>query len=49
MFLGYVERCAVLLHLIDGNSAIRWAITGRIIDDLSNMGRPGGQAARTRC
>ncbi len=38
MFLGHVERCAVLLHLVDGTSGDPMADYKTIIEELENYG-----------
>ena len=46
MFLGHVERCAVLLHLIDGTSGDPVGDYRTIIDELAQYG--GGLADKPR-
>lgn len=46
MFLGHVERCAVLLHLIDGTSGDPMADYSAIISELESYG--GGLADKPR-
>lgn len=46
MFLGHVERCAVLLHLVDGTSGDPMADYSTIIEELENYG--GDLASKPR-